>query len=236
MIDGLKAVLFDVFGTVVDWRGSLIAELSAFGAGRGLSADWSALTDAWRAAYAPSMDRVRRGELPWTKLDALHRTTLDGLLTRFGLEALDEAGRAHLNLGWHRLNPWPDSVAGLHRLKRRFVIAPLSNGNVSLLVDLARFGGLPWDMVFGSDVSGHYKPDPETYLGACRMLDLEPGQVMLAAAHNADLHAARALGLRTGFILRREEYGPAQADDLGPDEAWDVIVEDVCDLATKLGA
>lgn len=235
-MDGLKAVVFDVFGTVVDWRGSLVADLATFGSRRGVAADWTALVDAWRGAYAPSMDRVRRGELPWTKLDALHRATLDGLLTRFGLDALDEADRAHMNLGWHRLNAWPDSVAGLERIKRRHVIGALSNGNVSLLVDLARHAGLPWDMVFGADVSGHYKPDPETYLGACRLLDLEPGQVMLAAAHNSDLRAARALGLGTGFVARPAEYGPAQSRDLGPDEEWDVIAADIGDLATRLGA
>ena len=235
-MDGLKAILFDVFGTVVDWRASLVDELAAFGAARGLDADWGALADAWRGAYAPSMDRVRSGELPWTKLDALHRASLDGLLPRFGLDALDEAERRHLTLGWHRLRPWPDAVAGLTRLKRRLVVAPLSNGNVSLLVDLARSGGLPWDMVFGSDVSGHYKPDPETYLGACRMLDLEPAQVMLAAAHNSDLRAARALGLRTGFVARPHEHGPGQSKDLGPDEAWDVVAADIEDLAGRLGA
>lgn len=235
-VDDLKAVLFDVFGTVVDWRGSLIAELGAFGAARGLQADWPALVDAWRGAYAPSMDRVRRGQLPWTKLDSLHRATLDELLVRFGLDALEEADRVHLNLGWHRLAPWPDAAPGLSRLKARFLVAPLSNGNVSLLIDLARHGGLPWDMVFGSDVSGRYKPDPETYLGACRMLDLAPGQVMLAAAHNSDLRAARALGLKTGFVARPTEHGPGQTKDAGAEEAWDVIATDIVDLAERLGA
>jgi 2-haloacid dehalogenase len=230
----VKAVLFDVFGTVVDWRGSLIAELSEFGATRGLSAGWAALADAWRGAYAPSMDRVRRGELPWTKLDALHRASLDELLPRFGLDALGDADRAQLTLAWHRLRPWPDSVAGLSRIKRSRVIAALSNGNVSLLVDLARSAGLPWDMVFGADVSGRYKPDPETYLGACRMLDLAPGEVMLAAAHNSDLAAARALGLRTGFVARPFEHGPAQTGDSRPEQEWDVIASDIGDLAEQL--
>jgi 2-haloacid dehalogenase len=233
-MDAVKAVLFDVFGTVVDWRGSLIAEFSDFAAERGVSADWPAVADAWRGAYAPSMDRVRRGELPWTKLDALHRASLDELLPRFCLAAMTEPDRARLTLAWHRLRPWPDSVAGLARIKRSRVIAALSNGNVSLLVDLARSAGLPWDMVFGADVSGHYKPDPETYLGACRMLDLEPGEVMLAAAHNSDLAAARALGLRTGFIARPLEHGPGQTRDRGPEQEWDVVASDIGDLAEQL--
>lgn len=231
-----KAVVFDTFGTVVDWRGSLIAELTAFGAERGLSADWTGLVDAWRGAYVPSMDRVRRGELPWTVLDDLHRVSLDTLCERFGLTALGEADRAWMTLGWHRLHPWPDSVPGLTRIRTRAIIGPLSNGNVSLLVDLARFGGLPWDMVFGSDLFGHFKPDPETYLGACRLLRLEPGEVMMAAAHNGDLRAARALGMQTGFIARPTEYGPAQSKDLAAEEDWDIVASDIADLATRLGA
>ena len=231
-----KAILFDTFGTVVDWHGSLIAELSDHGARHGITADWAGLVDAWRAAYAPSMNRVRRGELPWTLLDDLHRASLDALCGRFGLDTLDDATRHWMTMGWHRLHPWPDSVPGLRRLHAVAVLGPLSNGNVSLLVDLARFGGLPWDMVFGSDLFGHYKPDPETYLGACRLLGLPPGEVMMAAAHNGDLRAARALGLQTGFILRPTEYGPAQTTDLAPDQDWDVIVPTIEGLAAALGA
>jgi len=232
----IQAVLFDTFGTIVDWRSSLIAELSAFGAERGIVVDWTALVDAWRGAYAPSMDRVRRGELPWTKLDDLHRASLETLVQRFGIAGLTPGDLDHLTRGWHRLAAWPDSVPGLTRLKRRFIIGPLSNGNVALLVNLARYAGLPWDMVFAAEVFGHYKPDPETYLGACRLLSLDPAQVMLCAAHNYDLHAARALGLLTAFIARPTEYGPAQTKDLAPDGDWDVVASDVTDLAQRLGA
>ncbi len=232
----IRAVLFDTFGTIVDWRSSLVVELSTFGTERGIEADWTALVDAWRGAYAPSMDRVRRGELPWTKLDDLHRASLEILVQQFGIAGLTPGDLDHLTLGWHRLAAWPDSVPGLTRLKRRFIIGPLSNGNVALLVNMARYAGLPWDMVFAAEVFGHYKPDPETYLGACRLLSLEPAQVMLCAAHNYDLHAARKLGLQTAFIARPTEYGPAQAKDLAPDGDWNVVAADVIDLAERLGA
>jgi len=185
----VQAILFDVFGTVVDWRGSLIAELSEWGAARGIGADWTGLVDTWRGAYAPSMDRVRRGELPWTKLDDLHMATLREIGPRFGLVGLPDADMEWVNRGWHRLRPWPDSVPGLRALHPRYILGPLSNGNVSLLVDMARGAGLPWDVILGAEVSGRYKPDPETYLGACRMLSLQPEQVMLCAAHNYDLVA-----------------------------------------------
>ena len=236
MSEGVKALVFDVFGTIVDWRGSLIADLSAFGAARGIAADWPALVDAWRGAYAPSMDRVRRGARPWAPLDVLHRETLDRLVREFGIAGLDEAALRHINRGWHRLRPWPDAVAGLTRLKGRFIIAPLSNGNVALLTAMAKQAGLPWDAIFGADLFRHYKPDPETYLGACALLDLPPAEVMMVAAHNADLAAARALGLRTAFFPRPAECGPAQARDLAAEAAWDVVARDVGDLATRLGA
>jgi 2-haloacid dehalogenase len=232
----VSALVFDTFGTVVDWRGSLIAELTAFGQERGIAADWAGLVDAWRGAYRPSMDGVRRGELPWTKLDGLHRATLDQLAPKFGIEGLDEADREHINRGWHRLKPWPDALPGLDRLKRRYIIGPLSNGNVSLLLNMAKHSGLPWDMIFGSDLFGHYKPDPETYLGVCRILDLPPARVMMVAAHNDDLAAARALGLRTGFFARPTEYGPDQSKDFSATEAWDVVATDIEDLASQLGA
>ncbi|MBV8457357.1 MAG: haloacid dehalogenase type II [Acetobacteraceae bacterium] len=230
------AIVFDTFGTVVDWRGSLIAELTGFGKERGIHVDWSAFVDAWRGAYQPSMERVRSGELPWTKLDGLHRESLDRLIEDFGITGASEEDRRHINLGWHRLKPWPDSVPGLTRLKTRFIIGPLSNGNVSLLTKMAKQAGLPWDMVFGSDLFGHYKPDPETYLGVCRLLDLEPGQVMMAAAHNYDLAAARKLGLMTAFFPRPKEYGPHQARDFKAEQDWDIVAEDIEDMAGKLGA
>ena len=231
----IRAIVFDTFGTLVDWRGSLITELTAFGAERGITADWAALVDAWRAAYAPSMDRVRKGELPWTKLDALHRGSLDMLVERFGITGLDEADLQHINLGWHRLRPWPDVVAGLTRLHADYVLGPLSNGNVALLVDLARHNALPFDMVFSAEVFGHYKPDPETYLGACRLLSLEPAQVMLCAAHNGDLAAAQSHGLRTAFVARPTEYGPGQIVDVKATGAWDYVVDDLGALADRMG-
>jgi 2-haloacid dehalogenase len=229
------AIVFDTFGSVVDWRSSLIADLTAYGASKGVTADWSALVDAWRAAYHPSMDRVRKGEQPWTTLDTLHRTSLDKLIAEFGITALTEEDRVHINLGWHRLHPWPDSVPGLTRLKSRFIIGPLSNGNVALLLNMAKFSGIPWDMIFGSDLFGHFKPDPETYLGVAKMLDLKPDQVMMAAAHNGDLAAARSHGLLTAFFPRPAEYGPHQKRDYQAEHDWDIIATDIQDMAAKLG-
>ena len=229
-----RALLFDTFGTIVDWRTSLIDELTAFGLKRGIQADWAGLVDAWRGAYVPSMDEVRHGRRPWTKLDDLHRATLDRLVEKFGIIGLSEAELRHINRGWHRLRPWPDSVPGLTRLKRYFIIAPLSNGNVSLLVNMAKHSGLPWDLIFGSDLFHHFKPDRQIYLGACELLDLEPEQVMLCAAHNNDLRMARSLGLKTAFIARPSEYGPHQCRDFEADEAWDFIATNVETLANQL--
>jgi 2-haloacid dehalogenase len=230
------AIVFDTFGSVVDWRGSLIADLSAYGAKRGIAADWTALVDAWRAAYHPSMERVRKREVPWTKLDDLHRGSLNGLVAKFGITGLTDDDLRHINLGWHRLDPWPDSVVGLTRLKRRFIIGPLSNGNVALLTKMAKHASLPWDVVFGSDLFGHYKPDPETYLGVARLLDLAPCEVMMAAAHNNDLAAARRSGLMTAFWPRPTEYGPHQKRDFAAEQDWDVVAKDIEDLAVQLGA
>jgi len=232
----VKAILFDTFGTVVDWRGSLIADLGGWAAARGIVGDWAGLVDAWRAAYAPSMDRVRKGELPWTILDDLHRATLERLVGEFGIHGLSDMDMEYINRGWHRLKPWPDAIPGLTRLRTRYVIGPLSNGNVALLVNMAKAAGLPWDMVCSTELFGHYKPDPETYLGAARILGLAPGQVMMAAAHNNDLHAARACGLRTAFFARPTEYGPLQKRDFAADSDWDVVVADIEDMATRLGA
>ncbi len=232
----VKAILFDTFGTVVDWRGSLIDELTAWGNHHGHPADWAGLVDAWRAAYAPSMDRVRRGELPWTILDDLHRASLERLVAEFGIAGLTEAEMDHINRGWHRLRPWPDSVAGLTRLKARYTIAPLSNGNVALLLNMAKHSGLPWDMICATELFGHYKPDPETYLGAARLLGLAPGEVMMAAAHNGDLAAARTCGLKTAFFARSTEYGPHQKRDFAADSDWDVVARDIEDLAAQMGA
>jgi 2-haloacid dehalogenase len=182
------------------------------------------------------MDRVRKGQRPWTTLDALHRATLDQLIIAFGISGLSDEDLLYINRGWRRLRPWPDSVCGLTRLKPHFTIAPLSNGNVSLLLEMAKHVGLPWDMIFGSDLFRHFKPDQETYLGACELLDLPPGQVMMCAAHNYDLQAARSFGLRTAFIARPREYGPHQSQDLKADDDWDLVTTGVDDLADKLGA
>ena len=231
----VRAIIFDTFGSVVDWRGSLIAELTAWAAGRGIAADWAALVDEWRAAYQPSMQKVRTGAQPWTVLDDLHRASLDRLVAEFGITGLSDADLDWINRGWHRLRPWPDAVGGLARLKTKFIVGPLSNGNTALLVNMAKEAGLPWDMIFASDVTRAYKPDPETYLGAAALLRLEPGQVMMAAAHNGDLAAARACGLKTAFWPRPGEYGPRQVRDFAADGPWDVVATDIADLATRMG-
>lgn len=223
----VKAILFDVFGTVVDWRTSLIDDLSTWGETRCPGADWTGLVDTWRGAYAPSMNDVRAGRLPWTNLDALHRRTLERIGPDFGVTGLTDAELDYVNRGWHRLRPWADSVPGLVALHERYILSPLSNGNVALLVNMARAIGLPWDTVLCAEVFGHYKPDPEVYLGACRLLALEPHEVMLCAAHNSDLAAAQRLGLATAFIPRPTEYGLHQARDFGPEGSWDVVAADL---------
>ncbi|HXX86006.1 MAG TPA: haloacid dehalogenase type II [Casimicrobiaceae bacterium] len=229
------ALLFDVFGTVVDWRGSIIREARRAGRRKGQSTDWEAFADAWRAGYRPAMDRVRRGELPWVKLDHLHRMILDELIERFGLR-FSEREKRELNAAWHRLSPWPDVVRGLERLKRRYCIGTLSNGNVALLVDMARHERLPWDCVFSAELFRRYKPDSEVYLGAAELLGLPPRDVMLVAAHKDDLAAARRCGLKTAFVRRPLEHGPAGRLDLSDDPRSMVNADDFIDLARKLGA
>lgn len=233
-LSGVKCLTFDVFGTVVDWRGSVIRECEELGRQRGVDVDWAALVDAWRGGYAPAMDRVRRGELPWTRLDELHRMTLDRLLDEFGITGLAEADIAHLNRAWHRLEPWPDSVEGLTRLRRKFVLATLSNGNISLLVNMARHAGLPWDCVLSSELARHYKRDPEVYRMAAYLLDVRPEEVLMVAAHQDDLQAARREGFRTAFVLRPLEYGPNADIDLTPDPDFDLVARDFLDLADQL--
>jgi 2-haloacid dehalogenase len=232
----IKAVLFDVFGTVVDWRGSCIAELTAFGTARGLTADWVRMTDQWRGLYQPSMEAVRSGKRPWTILDVLHRESLDTLLAQSNLTSLTEADKDHLTKIWHRLTPWPDVVSGLTRLKTRCIIGTLSNGNVGLLTRLAKHNGLPWDVVLGAETAQAYKPLPQAYQRACSLLNLAPHEVMLAAAHNGDLAAAAATGMATGFVPRPTEYGPHQKVDFKADRAWTVIATDFNDLARQFGA
>jgi len=230
----VKALVFDVFGTVVDWRSSIIREARLLGRRKRIRADWAAFADAWRAGYRPAMARVRSGELPWTRIDDLHRMILDGLLPRFGLDGLTEDEIVHLNHAWHRLKPWPDARAGLARLKRRHVIATLSNGNVALLVDMAKRAGLPWDCVLSAELVRHYKPDPETYLGAADLLGVKPHELMMVAAHKDDLHAARACGLKTAYVTRPREHGPAAKPDLARDPALDVHARNFLDLARQL--
>lgn len=231
----VEALVFDVFGTLVDWRTSLIEDLSAFGDERRLAVDWPAFVDAWRGEYAPSMERVRRGELPWTPLDALHRDSFDRLAARFGFAgALGEGDRRWCVERWHHLRPWPDTVPGLLRLRERGLLATLSNGNVRLLADLARNAGLPMDLILSAELFRHYKRDPEVYRGAVELLATEPDHVMLVAAHNDDLLAARAEGLRTAFVARPGEYGPGQTNNLSAAVGIDLAVNDLTELAERL--
>ena len=230
----VKALVFDVFGTVVDWRGSIIREGQALGRRKKLKVDWPAFADGWRAGYRPAMARVRSGELPWTRIDDLHRMILDDLLRRFPLGRFSEAEVDHLNRVWHRLKPWPDARTGLAKLKRRHVIATLSNGNVALLTNMAKHAKLPWDCILSAEVVRHYKPDPETYLGAADLLGVKPAELMMVAAHKDDLHAARACGLKTAFVPRPREYGPAAKPDVSRDPAFDFHARDFNDLARQL--
>ena len=231
----VKALIFDVFGTVVDWRRTVIREGEELGRKKNLDVDWAAFADEWRGRYAPSMDRVRRGELPWTNLDALHHASLEELLEEFEIEGLSEEEIDHLNKVWHRLDPWPDSVAGLSRLKERYVISTFSNGNVALLTNMAKRAGLPWDLILSAELVRHYKPDPEAYLMAPNLLDLRPDEVMLVAAHLSDLRAAQTHGLRTAYVLRPLEWGP-EGEAEPADQSSDLVVEDLTELAEKLYA
>jgi 2-haloacid dehalogenase len=235
-LSAVKALVFDVFGTVVDWRSSLIADFTAWAARRGITGDWTALVDGWRGLYAASMDEVRKHpERGYVILDVLHRRSLEQLVAQLGIAGLTEADLDYLTKGWHRLHPWPDSVAGLTRLKTKFIIAPLSNGNVALLTNMAKFAGLPWDLILSAELFVHYKPDPETYLGAARLLGLAPGEVMMVAAHNYDLAAAQRLGLKTAFVARPTEYGPLQSRDFDATGTWDIVAKDFAGIADRLG-
>jgi 2-haloacid dehalogenase len=230
----VRALAFDVFGTVVDWRSSIIRELEQFGERHGLQQDWSTFADNWRAGYAPAMDRVRRGELPWTRIDDLHRMILEELLRAAGASVGDEDVDA-LNRAWHRLDPWPDSVAGLTRLKEKFTITTLSNGNMSLLTNMAKRAGLPWDCVISAELFHHYKPDREAYLGCADLLGVAPDELMLVAAHPGDLKAARGAGLKTGYVDRPLEYGPGREPHRVEPGDFDVVASDFGDVARQLG-
>ncbi len=231
----IRALVFDVFGTVVDWRGSIIREVKALARAKKLDLDAEAFADAWRAGYQPAMARVRSGELGWTKIDDLHRLILDDLLVRFGVLGLMETEIEDLNRVWHRLKPWPDSRAGLKAMKKSRIIGTLSNGNVLLLANMAKFGGLPWDVVFSGEIFHHYKPDRETYLGACELLSMKPAEVMMVAAHKSDLFAAKACGLATAFVKRPLEHGPGVKEDLKSEGAFDINANDFLDLTRRLG-
>lgn len=227
-------MLFDVFGTVVDWRSSVIRELEAFGAARGIGGDWSAVADDWRGRYQPAMEEVRAGSRPWVVLDLLHRESLDQVWAAHGLPSVDSGELDLLNRAWHRLDPWPGVVEGLIRLRARVRVGTLSNGNTALLRDLADHGGLPWDVLLGAETAQAYKPLPEAYLRNVAILGLEPAEVMLVAAHNSDLAAASSAGLQTAFLPRLTEHGPGQTTDLAPTGAWDLVVPDMGGLADAL--
>ena len=230
-----RALLFDVFGTVVDWRSSIAREVQAALASHSVSVDSEAFADRWRALYQPAMSRVRSGEIDFVPLDKLHRENLDQVLAEFSVDHLSESEKVHLNLAWHRLDAWPDTVAGLDRLKSRYIIGTLSNGNIALIVNMAKYGGLPWDVVLGAEVARAYKPQPQAYLGSAQALGLTPGECMLVAAHNDDLKAAAQCGFKTAFVERPFEHGPDQKTDRTADGDYDYVARDFVDLAGQLG-
>ena len=231
-----RALLFDVFGTVVDWRGGIARDAAPFLARHGIAMDPHDFAEAWRARYQPAMQAVRYGNRPFTRLDLLHRENLEEVLRAAGADParIPEAELGDLNRAWHRLDPWPDAIAGLIRLKTRFIIAPLSNGNIALLLNMAKRAGLPWDAILGAEVAQAYKPQPEAYLRTAEILGLPPGACMLVAAHNSDLAAARRCGFGTAFIARRE-HGPAQTTDLVAEQDWDQVADSFTALADLLG-
>jgi len=235
-VSDIRALTFDIFGTTVDWRSGVAAEARRLGALNGVHADWERLADAWRALYIPSMNRVRSGELPWTNFDRLHRSSLDEVLREVGAEGFDAAARDELTRAWERLPPWPDTVPGLTRLAERFTVSTLSNGNRSQQAALVRFAGLPFQRLMSAEDFGHYKPDPEIYLGAASTLGLKPGQVLMVAAHKGDLRAAQAAGMRAAFVERPMEKGPGGGADLLPDPQADIEATDFIDLAAQLEA
>ena len=232
----IKALAFDVFGTVVDWRASIAREVRALAKDKGLRVNAAKFADALRAGYRPAMNRVASGELAWTKIDDLHRIILDEVLAKFKIMTLSEEEKNNLNFAWHRLRPWPDSVRGLRRLKKRYTITTLSNGNVALLNNMAKHAGLPWDLILSAEIFHHYKPDPEAYLGAADILGLKPEEVMMVAAHKDDLRHAAKQGLATALVLRPLEYGKGKHPDLSPEPAFNINARDFNDLADQLEA
>lgn len=233
----IRALTFDVFGTVVDWRGSIIKEGAQWTKSHHIQLDWGKFADDWRAGYGPSMNLVRTGKLPWQTIDQLHRRILDELLDKHHVSGLSETDKRNLNRVWHRLHAWPDSAAGLTRLKRKFLVATLSNGNVSLLANMAKFAGLPWDVVLSAELFRHYKPDPEAYLGAAKILDVAPDECMMVAAHKSDLRAAAKAGLKTAFVPRPLEKGPGGRGDAENsfEAEFTYNAKDLGELASQLG-
>jgi 2-haloacid dehalogenase len=236
MPDSIKALFFDVFGTLVDWRTSIAREAETILGPLGHRLDWTAFADAWRNEYQPAMEKVRSGQIPFCKLDVLHLHNLEQILPRFGIGGLDDARKYELNLAWHRLDAWPDTAAGLVKLKRKYIIAPVSNGNISLMVGLARRNGLPWDAILGSEIAGDFKPKPRVYLAACDALDLPVQACMMVAAHPNDLAAAKACGLATAFVSRPSEHGSTRPVVSPLSGTVDYIASDVLNLAEQLGA
>lgn len=230
----IKALLFDVFGTVVDWRGSITREMERFGKANHIDQNWEQFVLDWRALYQPAMEAIRAGDRGYVKLDQLHRENLEQLLHEYDLGTLDEAKLEHINQAWHRLQPWADSLPGMNRLKKRYILASLSNGNVELMVNMAKHSTIPWDMILGSETSQGYKPQEKVYLHSAQMLGLEPAQCMMVAAHNDDLYAARSLGFKTAYINRPYEYGEAQLNDFQAEEDWDIVGEYMTDIANEL--
>ncbi len=229
----IKALTFDVFGTVVDWYGSIVAEGEEFGSSHGIDIDWGQFALKWRAGYGPAMDKVRRGKLPWQNIDALHRLILERLLDEFKIVGLSETDKDHLNRVWHRLKPWPDVISGLERLRKRYIVATLSNGNVALLTNMAKFAGLPWDCILSAELTQHYKPDPEVYQTAADLLGLSPNEVMMVAAHPGDLRAAQAVGFQTALVPRPLEYGPGSVQEVTAQPS-DLVATDFNALANTL--
>ena len=231
----IQALTFDTYGTVVDWRASVLRELQALGERKTLAVDWAQFLDDWKAAYRLGMDKVNRGDSPWTTVDAIYRRRLEELLVAYDISPLATEEVEALARVWWRLHPWPDAVPGLRRLKRRYIVSPLSNASFIGMIELARYAGLPWDCVITAENARCYKPRPEVYRTAIALLGLTPGEVMMVAAHNYDLGAARSEGMATAFVPRRLEYGPGQTTDLKPESEWDVVAEDFEDLAERLG-
>ena len=234
-VNNIKALVFDVFGTVVDWRTSIASEAKQCLSKKGYELDWVLFADSWRAKYQPAMEKVRTGGRGFVRLDILHMENLIEVLKDFDIKSVTETELNYLNRAWHRLLPWSDSVPGLLRLKKKFIIGTMSNGNVALMVNMAKNGGLPWDVILGAEPAQAYKPEPKTYLTGVDWLNLKPSEVLMCAAHNADLLAAGAQGLKTAFIARPTEYGPNQKHDFEAEHDFDYISENMLDLADKLG-